>query len=69
MSEDPRALSLVDRISRFPSNRTRVVVPLVELPAAGVPRPIIASARIFVLTSDDVGICMDDEYTTAYSRH
>src|ERR1700687_5762291 len=40
-----RALSRTDRLSRIPSNRTRLVVPDVELFAAGVPRLIIASAR------------------------
>ena len=69
MSDDPRALSLVDRISRIPSNRTRVVVPVVELLAASVPRPIIASARVFVLTSNDVGIRVDDGFTAAHSGH
>ena len=60
------ALSSIDRLSRIPSNRTRLVVPDVELLAASVSRPIIAPARVSVLTSDDVGICLDDEYTTAY---
>ena len=69
ISENPRALSLIDRISRIPSNRTGVVVPLVELLAASVPRPVIASARVFVLTSHDAGICLDDEYATASGRH
>ena len=69
MSEDPRALSLVDRISRIPSNRTRVVVPLLELPATSVPRPVVASARFSVFTFNSVGIRMDDKYTAAYSGH
>ena len=61
------ALSLTDRLSRIPSDRTRLVVPIFELLAASVPRPIIASARVFVLTSNNAGICMDYEYATAYS--
>ena len=69
MSEDPRALSLADCIPRVPSNRTRVVVPLFELLAASVPRLIIASARVFVLTSNNIGVCVDDECTAAYSGH
>ena len=69
MSEDLRALSLADCISRVPSTRTRVVVPLFELLAASVPRPIVASARVFVLTSNNVGLCMDDEYAAAHSGH
>jgi hypothetical protein len=68
MSEDPRALSLADCISRVPADRTRIDVPLLELPPAGVPRPLITSTRVFVLTSNDIGICVDDEYTTADSR-
>ena len=69
MSEDLRALSRTDRLSRVPSDRTRVGVPIFELLATSVPRPIIAFARVSVLTSNNVGICMDDEYTTAYSGH
>src|ERR1035437_6383805 len=60
------ALSLTDRLSRIPPGRTRLVVPIFELFAASVPRPIIASARVFVFTSNNAGICMDNEYTTAY---
>jgi hypothetical protein len=63
------ALSSTDRLSRIPSNRTRVVVPHVELLAASVSRPIVASARVFVFTSNNVGIRMDDEYAAAYSGH
>ena len=63
------ALSLADPLFRVPSDRTRVVVPIFELLATSVPRPIIAFARVSVLTSNNVGICMDDEYTTAYSGH
>jgi len=63
-----RALSRTDRLSRIPSNRNRLVVPDVELLAAGVPRPAVASARVFVFTSNNVGVCMDDKYAAAYSR-
>lgn len=63
------ALSSIDRLSRIPSNRTRLVVPDVELLAASVSWPTVASARVFVFTSNNVGVCMDDEYAAAYSRH
>ena len=63
------ALSSIDRLSRIPSNRTRLVVPDVELLAASVSRPSVASARVFVFTSNNVGVCMDDEYAAAYSGH
>ena len=69
MSEDLRALSLANTVSRVPSDRARVVVPLLELLAASVPRPTIASARVLVLTPNNLGVCVDDEYTTAYSWH
>ena len=62
-----RALSRTDRLSRIPSNRTRLVVPDVELPAASVSRPAVASARVFVFTSNNAGVCMDVEYAPAYS--
>jgi hypothetical protein len=68
MSEDVRALSLVDFVSRVPSNRAPIAVPLLKLFGASIPRHIISSARVFVLTSHNVGIRMDDEYTTACSR-
>ena len=64
-----RALSRADYLSRVSSNRTRAVVSLLELPAASVPRAIIAFARVSVLTPNHVGVCVDDEYTTAHSRH
>lgn len=64
-----RALSRTDRLSRIPSNRARVIVPFLELPATSVPRPIVASARVFVFTSNNVGVCMDDEYTATYGGH
>ena len=63
------ALSLADRLFRVPSGRTRVVVPIFKLLATSVPRAIIAFARVSVLTSNNVGIRMDDEYTAAYSGH
>jgi hypothetical protein len=64
-----RALSRTDRLSRIPSNRTRLVVPHVQLLAASVSRPPVASARVFVFTSNNVGVCMDDEYAAANSGH
>ena len=63
------AMSRTNRLSRIPSNRTRLVVPDVELLAASVSRPTVASARVFVFTSNNVGVCMDDEYAAVYSRH
>ena len=63
------ALSSIDRLSRIPSNRTRLVVPDVELLAASVSRPTVASARVFVFTFNNAGVCMDDEYAAAYSGH
>ena len=69
MLEDLRALSLADCLSRVPSNRTRIVVSLFELLAASVPRPIAAGARVFVLTSNNAGIRVDDEYTATHSRY
>ena len=63
------ALSSTDRLSRIPSDRTRVVVPDFELFAASVSRPIVAPARVFVFTSNNFGIRMDDEYAAAYSGH
>lgn len=59
-------MSRIDCLSRFPSYRARVDVPIFELFAASVSQPINTSARVSILTSNDVGICMDDEYTTAY---
>ena len=55
-------MSLADRISGVPSDRTLVVVPLLELPAASVSRPVIASARVPVLTSNNIGLRLDGEY-------
>jgi hypothetical protein len=63
------ALSSTDRLSRIPSDRTRVVVPDFELFAASVSRPIVAPARVFVFTSNNVGICVDDEYAADYCGH
>lgn len=63
------ALSRADCLSRVSSDRTRVAVPLLELPATSVPRAIIAFARVSVLTPNHVGVCVDDEYTTAHSGH
>jgi len=65
--ENFRALSSADYLSRVSSDRTRVAVPLLELPATSVPRANIAFPRISVLTSDNVGVCVDDEYATDHS--
>ena len=64
-----RALSRTDRLSRIPSHCTRLVVPDVELLAASVSRPNVAPDRVFVFTSNNVGVCMDDEYAAAYSGY
>jgi hypothetical protein len=64
-----RALSRADRLSRVSSDRARVVVPLLELPATSVPRTNIAFGRVSILTSNNVGVCVDGEYTTAYRGH
>ena len=53
----------------FPRIALVLVVPHFELLAASVSRPIVASARVFVFTSNNVGICVDDEYAAAYSGH
>ena len=70
---DPRgefcALSLADRLSRVSSHCAGVAVPLLELPGTSLPRANIAFARVSVLTSNNVGICVDDEYATAYRGH
>lgn len=64
-----RALSRADRLSSISSDRTRAFVPLLELPATGVPRANIAFARVSDLTPNNVGVCVDGEYTTAYRGH
>jgi hypothetical protein len=64
-----RALSSPARFSRIPSNRTRLVVPDVELFAGSVSRPTVASGRVSVFTSNNVGVCMDDKYAAAHSGH
>src|ERR1700734_1977431 len=56
-------------LSRLSSNRTRIVVPVLELFRTSVPRSDIALARISVLTPYHVSVCVDGEYTTAYSWH
>ena len=63
------AMSRTDRLSGIPSNRTRVHIPHFQLPATRVPRSIVAAARVFVSTANDVGICVDDEYAAAYRGH
>src|SRR5580704_1340266 len=62
-----RGLPPANCLSRLSSNRTRIVVPVLELFGTSVPRSDIARARIFVLTPDHFGVCVDGEYTTAYS--
>ena len=62
-------MSLADCISGVPSNRAGVIVPVFELPVTSVPRPIIALAWISVLTPNHVSVCVDGEYTPAYSWH
>lgn len=69
MSEDICVLSLVDFISRVPPNRATLAVFLFKLFGARISRSLVASGRVFVLASHDVGIRMDDEYTTACRRH
>jgi hypothetical protein len=64
-----RALSRTDRLSGIPSNRTRLVVPDVELLAASVSRPTTAPARVFVPTSNNIGVRMDDEFAAAHSGY
>lgn len=67
--ENFRALSRADCLSRVSSDRTRVAVPLLDLLATGVPRADIAFARISVRTPNNVGVCVDGEYTTTRSGH
>jgi len=64
-----RGLPPANCLSRLSSNRTRIVVPVLELFRTSVPRSDIARARILVLTPDHVGVCVDGEYATAYSWH
>ena len=64
-----RALSRTDRLSGISSNRTCLVVPDVELLAASVSWPTVTSARVFVFTANNVGVCMDDQYAAAYSGY
>jgi hypothetical protein len=64
-----RGLPPANCLSRLSSNRTRIVVPVLELFRTSVPWSDIARARIFVLTPDHFGVCVDGEYTTAYSWH
>ena len=61
-----RGLSTAACLSRVSSNSARTAVPVHKLPATSVPRANLASARVSVLTSDNVGICLDNEYTAAY---
>ena len=56
-------------LSRLSSDRSRIVVPVLELFGTSVPRSDIAIARILVLTPNHASICVDGEYATAYSWH
>jgi hypothetical protein len=67
MSEDPRALSRVDPFSGVPPDRSRAVVPLLDLFAASVPRADIASARIPVLTFYNASVRVDGKFGTSHS--
>ena len=60
-------MSIVDPLCCVPPDRSRAVVPLLELFAASVPRVDIASAWISVLTSYNAGICVDGEFETSHS--
>ena len=62
-------MSLADPLSGIPSDRTAVVVPLLELPAASVSRTTFASAWVPVLAPHNIGLCLDGEYSTTYSGH
>jgi hypothetical protein len=64
-----RGLPPANCLSRLSSNRTRIVVPVLELFRTSVPRSDIALARIFVLTPNHAGVCVDGKYTSAYSWH
>jgi hypothetical protein len=55
--------------SRVSSDRTRIAVPLLELRATSVAPSNIAFARVSVLTSNDVGVYVDGEYTSAFGGH
>ena len=55
-------------LSRVSSNCARVVVPVHELPATGVPRSDLASAWVSASAADYVSVCVDGEYKIAYSR-
>ena len=67
MSEDFRALSIVDPLFRVPPDRSRAAISLLELFAASIPRADIASAWISVLTAHNAGICVDGEFETSRS--
>ena len=56
-------------LSRLSSNRTRIVVPVLELFRTSVPRSDIALARIFVPAPNHVSVCVDGKYTSADSWH
>src|ERR1019366_910256 len=64
-----RGLPPANCLSRLSSNRTRIVVPVLELFRTSVPRSDIALARIFVLTPNHASICVDGKFTSAYSWH
>ena len=63
-----RGLSVAGCLSRLSSDSARALVPILELPATSVPWPDLASSRVSVLTSHNLGVCLDNEYTAAYGR-
>jgi hypothetical protein len=63
-----RGLPPANCLFRLSSNRTRIVVPVLELFGTSVPRSDMALARISVLTPNHASICMDGKFTSAYSR-
>jgi hypothetical protein len=65
--EDVYALPRTDRFSGISSNRTGVVVSVLELLAARVSRASFAFRGLLILAANDAGIRLDDEYGTAYN--
>jgi hypothetical protein len=64
-----RGLPRSSSLSRLSSNRTRLVVLILELFRTGIPRSTIALARVSVLAPNHVGVCVDGKYSTTYSWH
>jgi hypothetical protein len=64
-----RGLPPANCLSSLSSNRTRIVVPVLELFRTGVPQSDIALARILVLTPNHASICVDGKYASADSWH